>query len=123
MEINTRFEMYPSFAVLGITVTPGAETPEGARAALALGILDVKSGEWDEAERVLRDAVKLHAGPEGAGARALAYLNLAEACAGRGDAKNAMAYATIVTELFDDDALAKRARAVMERCSGKDGGK
>ena len=96
-----------------------AETPEGAKAALALGTLDVKAGEWDEAEKMLRDAVRLYAGPDGVGARALAYLNLAEACAGKGDLTNAVAYATIVTELFDDPSLAASARKIIDRAEKK----
>ena len=43
-----------------------------------------------------------------------AYIALARSAEGRGDAKSAVAYATVVTSLFDDDELCAEAKKIIE---------
>ena len=49
-----------------------------------------------------------------AAARGAAYLALAENAEAKGDAKSAVAYATVVTSLFDDAALVGAAKKILE---------
>ena len=42
------------------------------------------------------------------------YIALARSAEGRGDAKSAVAYATVVTSLFDDDELCAEAKKIIE---------
>ena len=78
-----------------------ADTEEGAAAALALGILEFRRGEYDAAERTLEDAVARNSGPDGTRARARAYRTLADVCRARGEALKAKGYETVLKELFD----------------------
>ena len=89
-----------------------AKTAECAAAALSLGKLEYRNGEFDKAEATLKTAVVLNA--EDAKARAEAYLALAENAGGRGDWKTAVSYATVVTSLFDDAASVAAAKKIIE---------
>ena len=76
MEINTRFEMYPSFAVLGITVTPGAETPEGVEITVmmfydALDRLELRVSEIDRFPAIAAAFIQALYGEEMTADRAL----------------------------------------------------
>lgn len=88
-----------------------ARTDVCAAAALQLGKLECRSGEYAKAEVTLRRAVELNG--ENVRARAEAYLALAGACEGKGDYRNAKAYATLVAELFDDARLCAAARKLL----------
>lgn len=88
-------------------------TAECAAAALALGRLESRAGEFDAADRTLKRAVALNSAD--AAARGAAYLALAENAEAKGDAKSAVAYATVVTSLFDDAALVGAAKKILER--------
>lgn len=88
-------------------------TAECAAAALALGRLESRAGEFDAADLTLKRAVALNSAD--AAARGAAYLALAENAEAKGDAKSAVAYATVVTSLFDDAALVGAAKKILER--------
>jgi len=88
-------------------------TETAAAAALSLGRLETRAGEYDRAEATLREAVGLNAGNPRA--RASAYLALAHNAEAKGDAKSACGYATVVLSLFDDAALGAEADAVLKR--------
>ena len=85
----------------------------GTAAALALGRLESRAGEFDAADLTLKRAVALNSAD--AAARGAAYLALAENAEAKGDAKSAVAYATVVTSLFDDAALVGAAKKILER--------
>ena len=89
-----------------------AKTAECAAAALSLGKLEYRNGEFDRAEATLKNAVALNAAD--AKARAEAYLTLAENAGGKGDWKTAVSYATVVTSLFDDAASVAAAKKIIE---------
>lgn len=80
-----------------------ADTAEGAAAALALGLLESRKGEYDAAERTLADAVSRNSGPDGMKARAKAYRALADVCRAKGEALKAKGYETVLKELFGDE--------------------
>lgn len=80
-----------------------AETSEGAAAALALGQLEFRKGEFDAAEKTLADAIARNAGPEGLKARAKAYRILADVARAKGDPLKAKGYETVLKELFGED--------------------
>ena len=80
-----------------------ADTEEGAAAALALGQLEYRKGEYDAAEKTLEDAIRRNAGPEGLKARAKAYRTLADVCRAKGEALKAKGYETVLKELFSDE--------------------
>lgn len=93
-------------------------TEDACEVALALGVLEAKAGLWDEADVVLREAVKLNSNDNAR--RATAYLWLAKNSFMRGDRKNAAAYATVVSALFDDAKLAAEAQSIIDKC-GEEG--
>ena len=80
-----------------------ADTEEGAAAAVALGQLEYRKGEYDAAEKTLEDAIARNAGPEGLKARAKAYRVLADVCRAKGEALKAKGYETVLKELFNDE--------------------
>ena len=80
-----------------------ADTAEAAEAALALGQLEYRKGEYDKAEKTLEDAIARNAGPEGLTRRAKAYRTLADVCRAKGEALKAKGYETVLKELFDAD--------------------
>ena len=83
-----------------------------AAAALRLGKLELRTGDFDKADTSLKKAIALNSG--NSSARAEAYVALAKSAEGRGDAKSAVAYATVVTSLFDDDELCAEAKKIIE---------
>ncbi|MBR2982879.1 MAG: tetratricopeptide repeat protein [Kiritimatiellae bacterium] len=89
-----------------------ANVEDLASAALRLGLLEFRGGEYDAAQRSLKRAVELNgADPR---ARAEAYLALAKTCFAKGDRKAARGYATVVTALFDDSRLCAEAEKILE---------
>ena len=80
-----------------------AETDEGAAAALALGLLEFRKGEFDAAEKTLADAIARNAGAQGMKARAKAYRVLADVCRAKGDSLKAKGYETVLKELFGEE--------------------
>lgn len=80
-----------------------ADTEEGAAAALALGMLEWRKGEYAAAEKTLEDAISRNAGPDGLKARAKAYRILADVCRAKGEALKAKGYETVLKELFNDE--------------------
>ena len=89
-----------------------AKTESAARAALALGKLEFRAGEFDRADLTLKKAIELNASD--ARARAEAYVTLAKNAGAKGDWKSAVAYATVITSLFDDAELCGEARKIIE---------
>ncbi len=87
-------------------------TDDARVAALALGILESKAGYHGEADRTLKEAVKLNA--KHTAARAQAYLQLARNSEARTDYRNACAYATVVLTLFDDATLTAEAQKILD---------
>ena len=81
-------------------------------AALSLGKLESRAGEYDKADASLRRAVELNA--ESPRARAEAYVALAENSAARGDVETARKYATVVTALFADEQLCAEAKKILD---------
>ena len=82
-----------------------------ATAVLRLGKLEFRAGEFDRADVTLKKAIALNASD--ARARAEAYVTLAKNAEGKGDAKSAVAYATVVMSLFDDEALCAEAKKIV----------
>jgi tetratricopeptide (TPR) repeat protein len=80
-----------------------AETEEGAAAALSLGLLEFRKGEFDAAEKTLADAIARNAGAAGTKARAKAYRVLADVCRAKGDSLKAKGYETVLKELFGEE--------------------
>ena len=89
-----------------------AQTAECAAAALGLGRLEFRNGEFDKADVTLKRAIQLNAA--NASARAEAYLLLAKNASARGDGQSAVAYATVVTSLFDEPAVVAEAKKIIE---------
>ena len=89
------------------------ETAEAALAALKLGKLEMRSGEFTAAEATLKRAVELNRGDDSA--RAEAYLALAENALQLKDGKAAEGYATVVISLFDDAVLVDRAKKILNK--------
>ena len=87
------------------------KTESCAKASLALGKLEFRAGEFDAADRTLKGAVTLNAGDTAA--RAEAYLTLAKNAGGKGDWESAVAYATVVTSLFDDETFVAEAKKII----------
>ena len=90
----------------------GVRTEEARPVALRLGVLQSKAGEYEEAEKSLKEAVELNAADTAR--RAEAYLWLARNCEAKGDAYGACAYATVVATLFDDRNLAAEAKKIID---------
>ena len=89
------------------------ETAEAALAALRLGKLEMRSGEFTTAEVTLKRAVELNRGDDSA--RAEAYLALAENALQLKDDNAAKGYATVVMSLFEDAALIERAKKIIDK--------
>ena len=87
------------------------KTQEAAAAALRLGRLEFRNGEFDRADATLKNAIALNAAD--ARARAEAYVLLAKSAGARNDWASAVAYATVVTSLFDDAELCAEARKII----------
>ena len=88
-----------------------AKTEAVASASLALGKLEFRAGEFDRADVTLKRAIALNA--SNARVRAEAYVTLAKNAGAKGDWKSAVAYATVVTSLFDDEALCAEAKRII----------
>ena len=88
------------------------KTEEVAGAALRLGKLEFRAGEFEKAEETLKKAITLNAA--NARARAEAYLTLAKSAGARNDWPSAVAYATVVTALFDDAAICGEAKKIID---------
>lgn len=83
-----------------------------APAALALGKLESRLGEFDRADATLRRAVELNsASPR---ARAEAYVALAKNASANGDDETARKYATVVVALFADGDLCAEANRILD---------
>lgn len=87
-------------------------TEEAAPAALRLGILESRAGEFVAAEATLKTAVRLTA--SSARARAEAYVALAKNAEARKDFVAARGYATVVGALFDDAELTAVAEQILK---------
>jgi len=88
-----------------------ANVAEAATAALNLGRLESRAGEFDRAEATLKRAVALNG--TDAGARGAAYLALAVNSEAKKDFKSACAYATVVVSLYDDQKLCAEAKKIL----------
>lgn len=88
-----------------------ANVAEVTGAALRLGMLETRNGEFDRAEETLKKAVA----SSGADvvARGSAYLALAANSEAKKDFRTACAYATVVTSLFDDPDLVSAAKKIL----------
>ena len=87
-------------------------TESVAAAALALGKLEFRAGEFENADRTLKKAIEFNAA--NAAVRGEAYLLLAKNAGAKGDWKSAVAYATVVSSLFEDAALCAEAKKIIE---------
>ncbi len=88
------------------------KTEDLPKVAARLGALEAANGEWDNAEATLSRAVELNA--EDVMARAESYLHLAEVSVAKGNIKNARAYATVLTTLFEGTPFAKEAEEILK---------
>ena len=93
-------------------IRKAVSSSRAATAALRLGKLESRNGEFDRAEATLKKAISLNAA--NARARAEAYVALAQTAGARGDWKSAVAYATVVTSLFDDPAYCDEAKKIIK---------
>ena len=89
-----------------------ANVAEAAGAALRLGQLESRAGEFDRAEETLKKAVAM-SGTDVA-ARGTAYLALAQNSEAKKDFHTACAYATVVISLFEDEKLCSAAKKILE---------
>ncbi len=89
-----------------------AKTESAAAAALALGKLEFRAGEFENADRTLKTAIELNAA--NARVRAEAYVTLAKNAGAKGDWKSAVAYATVVSSLFDDVEFGAEAKKIID---------
>ena len=88
-----------------------AQMEDRAPTALALGKLEFRAGQFDEANRTLSKAVDLNGA--NAAARAEAYVMLAKTAEAKGNVESAVAYATVVTSLFDENAFVEEAKKII----------
>ena len=88
------------------------QTEEAASAAIKLGKLEARNGEFDKSDQTLKKAIALN--EANARVRAEAYLTLAKNAGERDDWKSAVAYATVVTSLFDDMEICAEAKKIIE---------
>ena len=88
-----------------------ANVADVAPAALRLGILETRAGEYDRAEATLKRAVELNRNDPGM--RGAAYLALAKNSEAKKDFRAACAYATVVVTLYDDKALCTAAQKIL----------
>ena len=89
-----------------------AKTEAAAAASLSLGKLEFRAGEFEAADRTLKRAIELNAA--NARVRAEAYVTLAKNAGAKGDWKSAVAYATVVTSLFDDAEFCAEAKKIID---------
>ncbi len=87
----------------------GARTASGAKAALALGKLEMDQALFDEAKEHLADAVARAHSQDLIGIRVQAYVALAANEEARGDTAAALGYHMLVGTLFDDPVVVPRA--------------
>lgn len=87
------------------------KTEEAASAALQLGQLETRAGEFDAADATLKNAVALNGNSPRR--RAQAYVALAKNAEAHGDSKTACAYATVVISLFDDETFVGEAKKIL----------
>ena len=92
-------------------------TAESRKVALNLGILLSRNGSYNEADQMLKEAVKLNA--SNPGDRAQAYLWLAKNCEADGDVSGACGYATVISSLFDDPEVTAEAEKILEAHPGE----
>jgi len=90
-----------------------ANVADAAVAALRLGELESRSGEFDRAEETLKKAISMNV--TDTASRGAAYLALATNSEAKKDYRTACAYATVVTSLFDDEKLCAAAKAILKR--------
>ena len=88
-----------------------ANVADIAPAALRLGILETRAGEFDRAEATLKRAVELNRNDSGM--RGAAYLALATNSEAKKDFRAACAYATVVVTLYDDKDLCAAAQKIL----------
>lgn len=94
------------------------EVEDMAYAMLRLGVLEMKAGEREAADKALKKAVELNsANPD---SRAQAYVALAENCMAKKDFKGARGYATVVATLFSNRELTAAAERILKRCEEQD---
>ena len=86
-------------------------TDESAEIALSLGGLEQRAGNYEAADRALKEAVRLLA--DAPQRRAEAYWHLAENAESAGRLKDACAYATVVVSLFESSEFAPAARRIL----------
>ena len=87
-------------------------TAAAAGAALRLGKLEFRAGEFERADASLKKAIALNASD--ARARAEAYVTLAKNAEQKGDAQSACAYATVVVSLFEGEKdLCEEAKRIL----------
>lgn len=89
-----------------------AQTEACAEASLRLGKLEFRAGDFARAEETLKKSIPLNSA--NARARAEAYVTLAKSAGARGDWPSAVAYATVVTSLFDDAAFVAEAKQIID---------
>ena len=87
------------------------KTEEAAVAALQLGQLQTRAGEFEASDAMLKQAVALNS--RNPRRRAQAYVALAKNAEAHGDHKTACAYATVVTSLFEDETFVGEAKKIL----------
>ena len=92
-------------------VAEQVRTESLASASLRLGKLESRAGEFEKAAANLKKAIALNSA--NARARAEAYVALAKNAEAMGDHRSAVAYATVVVSLFDDDQLCAEAKRLL----------
>ena len=90
-----------------------ARTEAASTAALRLGKLEHRAGEFERADATLKKAIALNASDSCVHARAEAYLTLAKNAEQRGDVQSACSYASVVVSLFDDKDLCGEAKRIL----------
>jgi tetratricopeptide (TPR) repeat protein len=93
-------------------VAESCQTEDLPRATARLGALEAAAGEWEAAQATLERAVKLNAAD--VEARAESYLHLAKVSLARNRLREARAYATVVTTLFESTKSAAAAAAILK---------
>jgi len=104
-------------AALEKCVAETCETEVLGRVAVTLGKIRSQNGDRAGAEALLKKAVALNAKDNGA--RAEAYLALAENARTKGDKEAAKGYATVVVTLFENTPQAKGAEELLKTLEAK----
>lgn len=94
-----------ALAAYARALATGAQTVSGAKAALALGRLEMGGGQFDEAKAHLSDAVERSHSQELLHIRMQAYACLAKNEEERGDLSAALGYHMLVGTLFDNPEI------------------